>query len=120
MLGLNILLHRPEYYQFIALENKRRIELPNIKTARTDLENLKSIEDTLKFFMPKLVVHAAGMTNVDECEKDPSKANLINGVLPGNVAKVSYELGIKFVYISTDQLLMVLKAFMEKKKIQIL
>ena len=76
-----------------------------------DLENLKSIEDTLKFFMPKLVVHAAGMTNVDECEKDPSTANLINGVLPGNVAKVSYELGIKFVYISTDQLFDGTKSF---------
>lgn len=116
LLGLNILLHRPECYQFTALENKREIKLFNIKTTRTDLTNLKSIEDTLKFCKPKLIWHAAGMTNVDDCEKYPNKANLINGVFPGNVAKVSHELGVKFVYISTDQLFDGTKSFCEEKE----
>lgn len=111
LLGLNILLHRPECYQFTALENKREIKLSNIKTTRTDLTNLKSIEDTLKFCKPKLIWHAAGMTNVDECEEYPSMAKSINGVIPGNVAKVAQELGIKFVYISTDQLFDGTKSF---------
>ena len=63
-----------------------------------------SIEETLKINTPKVVIHTAGMTNVDGCDDDPNAANFINGILPANLAKVCHDLGIKFVHISTDHL----------------
>ena len=104
LLGLNVLLHSPEQHRFYALENKRQIKLRGIETVKMDLGNLASIEGVLKYCSPQLVVHAAGMTNVDSCNEDPSKANFVNGTLPANLAKVCYELGIKFVHISTDHI----------------
>jgi dTDP-4-dehydrorhamnose reductase len=39
---------------------------------------------------------------VDECEKDPEKAWLINATGPANVAQVANEIGAKAVFISSD------------------
>jgi dTDP-4-dehydrorhamnose reductase len=69
-----------------------------------DLGSLSSIEAELKLCSPDVLIHAAGMTNVDDCDEYPTKANFINGTLAGNLAKVTHELGIKFVHISTDHL----------------
>lgn len=104
LLGLNILLHSSKNYNFYALENKRQIKLPGVKAVKVDLGNLISIKSFLQSNRPQLVIHSAGMTNVDACNLEPDKANFINGVLPGNLSKVCWDLGIKFVLISTDHL----------------
>ena len=115
LLGLNILLHRPERFNFYALENKRQIKLSGVKTVTVDLGNLTSIERVLKSCSPQLLIHAAGMTNVDSCNEDPLKANFINGTLAMNLAKVCFELGIKFIQISTDHLFDGTKSFVAEE-----
>ena len=115
LLGLNILLHRPERFNFYALENKRQIKLSGVKTVTVDLGNLTSIERVLKSCSPQLLIHAAGMTNVDNCNEDPLKANFINGTLAVNLAKVCFELGIKFIQISTDHLFDGTKSFVAEE-----
>ena len=104
LLGLNILLHNPQHFQFHALGNKRQINLPNVQVTGINLADIRAIESCLKTSNAKVVIHSAGMTSVDDCNADPSNANFINGTLPENLAKVCYELGIKFVQISTDHL----------------
>ena len=104
LLGLNVVLQKADVYEFSVLENNRKIELPNAKIVHMDLGSLSSIEAELKLCSPDVLIHAAGMTNVDDCDEYPTKANFINGTLAGNLAKVTHELGIKFVHISTDHL----------------
>lgn len=104
LLGLNILLHEPLLYKFRAVSHKRQLCLPNVQLTEMDLGSLQSIEEGLKINVPKVVIHTAGMTNVDGCNADPNAANFINGILPANLAKVCRDLGIKFVHISTDHL----------------
>ena len=104
LLGLNFLMHSSEKYQLYAIENKRPIKLDGVELVKMDLGDLSSIERGLKYYHPQLVIHAAAMTNVDSCEEDPDQANFVNGTLTANIAKVCYELGTKFVYISTDHL----------------
>ena len=104
LLGLNILLHEPQPYKFHSLSHKRQLSLPNVQLIEMDLGSLKSIEEGLKVCTPKVVIHTAGMTNVDGCNDDPNAANFINGILPGNLAKACRDLDIKFVQISTDHL----------------
>ena len=104
LLGLNILLHEPQLYKFRALSHKRQLNLPNVQFNEMDLGSLHSIEEGLKINTPKVVIHTAGMTNVDGCNYDPNAANFINGIMPANLAKVCRDLGIKFVHISTDHL----------------
>lgn len=104
LLGLNILLHEPPQYKFRALSHNRQLTLPNVQATEMDLASLQSIEEGLKINPPKVVIHTAGMTNVDGCNDDPNAANFVNGILPANLAKVCRDLGIKFVHISTDHL----------------
>ena len=111
LLGLNFVLQKMQDYKFFLLENRRKINLPSIDIVRMDLSSCTDIEAGLKSFMPDIVINAAGMTNVDNCDENPSEANFINGVLAGNLAKVSHELGIKFVHISTDHLFDGTKSF---------
>jgi len=102
--GLNFILQNISNYNFSVLQNNRKICLPNIELVHMRLDNLTSIETGLKLHSPDFVIHAAGMTSVDDCEEDPNKANFINGTLAGNLAKITHELGIKFIHISTDHL----------------
>lgn len=51
---------------------------------------------------PDVVVNCAAMTDVDECEQDPERAQRVNGRAPGKVAAVCQEHDIQFVHVSTD------------------
>jgi dTDP-4-dehydrorhamnose reductase len=104
LLGLNILLQELPLYTFLGVSHKRQLSLPDVQLTEIDLGNLQSIEEVLKINAPKVVIHTAGMTDVDSCSQDPNAANFANGILPGNLAKVCRDLGIKFVHISTDHL----------------
>lgn len=104
LLGLNLVLQLGEHHDVFVLENTRKVDLPVVSAIRMDLSSCADIEKGLRLFRPDVVIHAAGMTNVDECDERPLEANFVNGVLAGNLAKVCYDLGAKFVHISTDHL----------------
>ena len=67
-----------------------------------DICNYDNIDKILKNTLPKIVINAAAMTNVDECENKKELAFKINGDAVGALAKVSKEINAKFVQISTD------------------
>lgn len=49
-----------------------------------------------------VIVNCAGLTNVDSCELRPEAAWQLNATLPSWLAKLSYNLGARFIHISTD------------------
>ncbi|MBL4759650.1 MAG: SDR family oxidoreductase [Mariprofundaceae bacterium] len=51
-----------------------------------------------------VVVHCAGLTNVDACESDEEKAVQVHARVAKDLAKACKEVGGKMVYISTDHL----------------
>lgn len=51
---------------------------------------------------PAWVVHAAAWTDVDGCERDPERANLVNGEGTRRVAEACRATGAGMVYLSTD------------------
>ena len=52
--------------------------------------------------MPDIVIHCAGLTSVDFCEKAPERAFLANVTATENVARSCPD-ATTLVYISTDQ-----------------
>jgi dTDP-4-dehydrorhamnose reductase len=62
-----------------------------------------SIVETLASMKPDRVIHAAAMTDVDGCARDPELAFLVNGFGTRNVAQACLQTGADLCYISTNE-----------------
>ena len=60
------------------------------------------IIDRIAGWEPNVVIHAAAMTDVDGCERNPDAAFRVNGWGTRNVALACQQAGAAMVYISTD------------------
>ena len=58
--------------------------------------------DRLASLRPDWVVHAAGATDVDGCEREPARAMAVNGEGTRRVAEGCRRAGARLVYLSTD------------------
>ena len=78
--------------------------LANTATRKLNLESVDYLVQDLKIVKPSLLIHAAGLTNIEACEADPEQAWHVNVTLAANVARACKELDIPLVHISTDHL----------------
>ncbi len=72
----------------------------------TDLETLdvcdyEAVQETVIQIEPDFVIHLAGMTDVDDCEKEPEKAFHINTIGTQHVALACQKTRALLVYLST-------------------
>lgn len=67
-----------------------------------DLTDMTAVKALCEQAQPDVVIHAAGLTDVDRCEREPELANEINRDTIVNVAKVLAD-DTLLVYVSTDQ-----------------
>jgi dTDP-4-dehydrorhamnose reductase len=72
------------------------LDLPELDITKP--EAARVIADT----RPAWVVHAAAWTDVDGCERDPERANLVNGEGTRRVAEACRAVGAGLAYLSTD------------------
>lgn len=67
-----------------------------------ELTDAEQVRRALARERPRLVVHAAAMTNVDECERDPARARRDNVDAAAVVARACAEAGTGLIHVSTD------------------
>lgn len=84
--------------------HQHHVELGGASSCRLDLENPVQLKLQLDQLAPDLVVHTAGLTNVDRCEEDPGMARMANAEIARNMARAAASKGIGLIYISTDHL----------------
>lgn len=68
-----------------------------------DITDRQAIVQTIADFAPQVVIHAAAMTNVDGCQRDPDAAYRVNGLGTQNVALACQRCSAAMVYISTNE-----------------
>ena len=68
-----------------------------------DITTRQAIAQAIADFKPQVVIHAAAMTNVDWCERDPDAAYQINSLGTQNVALACQRCGAAMVYVSTNE-----------------
>lgn len=66
------------------------------------LEDVAGFRERLRRERIDRVLLLAAWTAVDDCETDPDRAFLQNGVLPGRWASEAARLGLPLIYLSTD------------------
>lgn len=104
LLALNWAMAIRDHHSVILGLHDREIWLNGVKALRIDLESVDCLGRTFETLQPQIVVHAAGFTNVEECEAKPDLAQHINVGLATNVAQVCAQRGLPLVHISTDHL----------------
>jgi dTDP-4-dehydrorhamnose reductase len=79
-----------------------RDEVCALTHADVELCERESVAGCLSSLMPSIVVNAAAMHHVENCEAEPERAFAVNALGGRNLALVSHEIGAVLVQISTD------------------
>jgi len=70
--------------------------------AEADITKADEVKAALAKIAPNLVIHPAGIPDLDICEADPARGFLVNYHGVRNVVEAARELGAGMAYISTD------------------
>jgi dTDP-4-dehydrorhamnose reductase len=84
--------------------HEREIILNGVESFKISLESEIEFSKCVAIIKPNLIIHAAGMTNVDQCEALPELANKINYEGAKFVSDVCLKNNIDLIFISTDHL----------------
>ena len=104
LLALNWAITVRDRYLVTLGLHEREIALPFVQTSRIDLESTDRLIRSFEILQPQIVIHSAGLSNVEKCEEVPDVTKHINIELASNVAKACAELKLQLVHISTDHL----------------
>lgn len=85
-------------FRALAHEDLHGLDLPE-----ADITNAASIIDTVGKFQPQVVIHAAAMTDVDGCERDPELAFRVNVLGTQNIALACARCDAALLYVSTNE-----------------
>jgi dTDP-4-dehydrorhamnose reductase len=77
-------------------------QLLGLDLPEADITDPDSVIDAVLRFQPEVVVHAAAMTDVDGCERDPELAFRINVLGAQNIAVACGRTGATMIHISTN------------------
>lgn len=84
--------------------HNRKAGLKGVNTHKTSLDSVNEVLRAFDAVQPRIVVHTAGLTNVEACEANPALAEQINVRLATNVARACATRDLSLVQISTDHL----------------
>lgn len=104
LLGLNMALELRDRHDIRGCYLQHAVRLDGVEALRVDVTRRERVSQALRGFRPDVVIHTAGLTGVDACERDPSRAQLLNVEATRNVADLARQVSAKFVHISTDHL----------------
>jgi dTDP-4-dehydrorhamnose reductase len=104
LLALNWAISIRECFDVFLVMHSRKVNLAKTKSVFMDMKSKCSIERLFIEIQPDIVLHTAGLTNIECCEAHPDLAVDVNVNITKNLAYVCSSLGIKLVHISTDHL----------------
>jgi len=102
MLGSTLCDLFHQNYEVIALHRDADCYSSSATNYSLELDDLPNLESLFKKLNPDIVIHAAGATNVEECEKKPDFAYRNNVIVTEQLAHLCGS-KTKLIYISTDQ-----------------
>ena len=101
-LGHNLILGLAREHRVIAGFHSTRLDLEHAVAVHLDVTQPAQLAEQFTRLKPDLVVHAAALSQPDECERHPGRAQgvIVDG--SRNMAQASREFGFRLIHISTD------------------
>ena len=91
-------------HDVVLATHRHRVSLANTTAVPMALDQTGYLTEQFRRHAPDIIVHAAGITSVEQCELEPVLAREINALLARNVAESASRIGAKLIHISTDHL----------------
>jgi dTDP-4-dehydrorhamnose reductase len=85
------------------LETLTDDEILGIDLPEHDITEAQALSDTISGFQPDLVIHAAALTDVERCAREPQLALTVNGLGTHNVALACQRCGAALLALSTNE-----------------
>ena len=83
--------------------NKQWIQIDGVQSLQLE-KSINGLDEIIKKYKIDIIINCAGLTNVEECNNNSDLAFYLNGYLPGEIAKITSNLNVKLIHISTDHL----------------
>ncbi len=84
--------------------HKREIYFQGANASLVDLGSNQELNSYLELNNPDIIIHSAGLANVEICESNKDDSYHVNAELSANIARSCSQRNIKLVHISTDHL----------------
>ncbi|AJR14906.1 SDR family oxidoreductase [Leptospira interrogans] len=88
----------------IALRKTHSLGIIGLDEIEIDLLDFNTVKNLLTKIGPDYIIHCAGLTNVDDCEKNESLAKKIHIDVSQIIAQTASRINSKMIHISTDHL----------------
>ena len=102
LLGNNLAYYFKNKYETVGLYCSHPVSIAGIQTKKCNLSDPNSIKKVVGQFKPSIVIHCASLTNVDQCESDPTAASEINVIATRRMVELVSDKDVRLIYISTD------------------
>ena len=104
LLALNWAVALRSHYKVVLGLHQRKINLRAVETMSCSLDDVSQLRRIIGEVRPAIIVHTAGMTNVEQCQSEPTQAHHVNVELAQNVATIAAECDARLIHISTDHI----------------
>lgn len=82
--------------------NNINVEVVGTDIDEIDITDFNSVSSAILEIKPDIIINCAALTNVEECQKNPNKAYLVNTLGVKNISLVAQREDILLVHVSTD------------------
>jgi len=101
LLGINLAMEAMREHEVFGVDRGKLQSTP-FPVTKTNFFNSNAFEATLDSTQPTWVINCAALANLEECEKHPDQAKILNANLPAELASACAKRNIKFIHLSTD------------------
>jgi len=101
LLGINLALEAMSEHEVVGVDRGRLQSAP-FQVFKTNFFNSRAFDSTLDATQPDWVINCAALANLEECEKHPDQAKILNIDLPRELADACAKRNVKFIHLSTD------------------
>lgn len=101
LLGINLAMESMREHEVIGVDRGKLQSAP-FPVTKINFFNDNAFEATLDSTQPDWVINCAALANLEECERHPDQAKILNTNLPRELAEACAKRNIKFIHLSTD------------------
>lgn len=101
MLGINLALEALRGHEVIGVDRGKLKSAP-FQVFHADFLHTNEILSIIDSTRPDWIINCAALANLEECEKHPDQAKMLNTNLPAELATACAKRNIKFIHLSTD------------------